>query len=136
MKKILAALTLASTLLMAKGAPYVLPIQKNPHYLNGAQLKELLVEHTRAGKVRFNGKGITFKGILHKDGTANTDIYKNGKKIKSLPTGKWHISEDGTCCLVRPKKKKYDCRKIYKEGDHYIAVSNGEFWAKFTIEDK
>ena len=112
---------------------YRIAINKNATYLNGAELKNLLVGHTRVGKIRFSKNGRNIKGILNADGTANTEVFdKNGKKIKDMDVVKWNISDDGTCCIDR--KNKYSCRKIYKEGDSYIAVSNGEFWAKFKMK--
>jgi len=114
---------------------YRVAINKNATYLNGAELKKLLVGHTRVGKIRFSKNGIYIKGILNANGTANTSEFdKNNNKIKDMPIGKWNISEDGTCCMVRAKKGKYDCRKIYKDGDSYIAISNGEFWAEFKMQ--
>ena len=114
------------------------PPEKNKIvFLNGAQVKELLVEKTRKGIIRYTKEEILYESAFKKDGRVLTSIHSsNGTKIQDLPVAAWTIDEDGTYCVIRNNKKTNNsCKKMFNNGTHFASILtyDKKLWSRFVF---
>ncbi len=107
-------------------------------FLDTQELRELLVDRSRIGKIRHFKNGEYFKSKFKLDGTVDTTIYsKHGEKIKDEEKSKWVISSNAFCIVTNNQILDISCRKVFKdENNVYVSVlmSDKNIWAKFIME--
>ena len=106
-------------------------------FLNGAQVKELLVEKTRKGIIRYSKEEILYESSFTKDGRVFTSIYSNdGTQLQDLPVALWTIDDDGTYCVIRDNKKTNNsCKKMFNNGTHFASILtyDNKLWSRFVL---
>lgn len=92
--------------------------------LSAAELKEFLTESTTTRHIhKFNIDNTTY---WRADGTA-AGTNSRGQSA----TGTWEVKENGEVCSkwTESRWNAVPCHALYKQGDTYKWVSNGDVWA-------
>jgi len=95
-------------------------------FLNASELKELYSNKTMSGKnLKFKKKIEIF---YNENGTYKGTVASGKKKV----SGKWFVKDNGSICFK--KKMRTNCKKVYKDGDHYIIIKNNKMTSKVQFK--